>query len=139
MRFSVGEAGIRPPWDTFTNVDAEFDKVGDEFTVSAAGADLWQAANEFGAVYLPGGVGENFVATVKVAAFDATHANAKAGIMVRNQIPQGGGNDNPATSCSARRATARPSTCTTPAATARSTTPASRWPPVAARAARPRG
>ena len=67
VRFSVGESGIRPPWETFANVDAAFDKVGDEFTVSAAGADLWQAANEFGAVYLPGGVGENFIATVKVA------------------------------------------------------------------------
>ena len=94
VRFSVGEAGIRPPWETYTNVDADFDKVGDEFTVSAAGADLWQAANDFGTVYLPGGVGQNFVATVKVASFDATHTNAKAGIMVRNQIPQGGGNDN---------------------------------------------
>ncbi|RKQ93981.1 glucose/arabinose dehydrogenase [Solirubrobacter pauli] len=94
VRFSVGESGVRPPWETFANVDAAFDKVGDEFTVSAAGADLWQAANEFGAVYLPGGVGENFVATVKVAEFDGTHASGKAGIIVRNQIPQGGGNDN---------------------------------------------
>ena len=44
VRFSVGESGIRPPWETFANVDAAFDKVGDEFTVSAAGADLWQGA-----------------------------------------------------------------------------------------------
>ena len=94
VRFSVGESGIRPPWETFSNVAADFDKVGDEFTVSAAGADIWQGANEFGAVYLPGGVGENFIAKVKVASFDGTHASSKAGIMVRNQIPQGGGNDN---------------------------------------------
>ena len=39
-------------------------------------------------------MGENFIATVKVASFDATHANAKAGIMVRNEIPQGGGHNN---------------------------------------------
>ena len=39
-------------------------------------------------------MGENFIAKVKVASFDGTHASSKAGIMVRNQIPQGGGNDN---------------------------------------------
>ena len=94
VRFSVGERGIRPPWETFANVDADFDRVGGETTVSAAGADLWQAANDYGVAYLPGGVGENFVATVKVSSFDATHANAKAGIMVRNEIPQGGGRNN---------------------------------------------
>ena len=94
VRFSVGERGIRPPWETFANVDADFDRVGGETTVSAAGADLWQAANDYGVAYLPGGVGENFVATVKVSSFDATHSNAKAGIMVRNEIPQGGGRNN---------------------------------------------
>ncbi len=86
VRFTIGEFGVRPPWETFSNVPASFDALGDNFTVSAAGADLWQGTNDYGVVYLPGGAPENFVATVKVASFDATHSNAKAGIMVRNDV-----------------------------------------------------
>ncbi len=52
--------------------------------------DLWQGTDQYGAVFLPGGAPENFVATVKVASFDATHSNAKAGIMVRNDITGSG-------------------------------------------------
>jgi PKD repeat protein/glucose/arabinose dehydrogenase/type 1 glutamine amidotransferase len=90
VRFSVGEFGVRPPWATFGNTTpaATFDKLGDNFKISAAGSDLWQATNQYGAVYLPGGTPENFEAVVKVASFDGTHSNSKAGIMVRNKIPQ---------------------------------------------------
>ena len=90
VRFSIGEFGVRPPWETFDNVDAAYDKLGNTFTVSAAGADLWQGTDQYGVVYLPGGAGANFDATVKVNTFDATHTNAKAGIMVRNDVTQPG-------------------------------------------------
>jgi cytochrome c len=91
VRFTVGEFGVQPPWQTFSSVqegdpESTFDQLGDNFTVSAAGRDVWQTTNEFGAVYLPDGAPENFVATVKVASFDGTHTNSKAGIMVRNDI-----------------------------------------------------
>jgi PKD repeat protein/type 1 glutamine amidotransferase len=91
VRFTIGEFGVRPPWQTFSSVPdtqpaSTFDQLGDNFTVSAAGNDVWQATNHYGTVYLPGGAPENFVATVKVASFDGTHSNSKAGIMVRNDI-----------------------------------------------------
>ena len=90
VRFTVGEFGVRPPWTTFGNTtpEATFDQLGSNFTISAAGTDVWQATNQYGAVYLPGGTPENFEAIVKVASFDGTHSNAKAGIMVRNDISQ---------------------------------------------------
>jgi PKD repeat protein/type 1 glutamine amidotransferase len=92
VRFTIGEFGVRPPWETFSSAEpaATFDQLGTNFTVSAAGSDVWRATNQYGAVYLPGGAPENFVATVKVASFDATHPSAKAGIMVRNDITQSG-------------------------------------------------
>jgi cytochrome c len=95
VRFTVGEFGVRPPWTTFGNTtpEATFDQLGDNFTVSAAGSDVWQGTNQYGAVYLPGGTPENFEAVVKVASFDGTHSNSKAGIMVRNDISQA--NDSP--------------------------------------------
>jgi PKD repeat protein len=90
VRFTVGEFGVRPPWTTFGNTTppATFDQLGSNFTVSAAGSDVWQGTNQYGAVYLPGGTPENFEAVVKVASFDGTHSNSKAGIMVRNDISQ---------------------------------------------------
>jgi PKD repeat protein len=86
VRFTVGE----PPWLTFSNTtpEATFEQLGDSFKVSAAGADVWQGTNQYGAVYLPGGTPANFEAVVKVASFDGTHSNSKAGIMVRNDIEQ---------------------------------------------------
>ena len=91
VRFTVGAFGVRPPWQTFESIpdgqpEPAFDQLGNNFTVTAAGADLWQATNQFGAVYLEDGAPENFVATVKVASFDGTHSNSKAGIIVRNDI-----------------------------------------------------
>jgi hypothetical protein len=89
VRFTIGEFGVRPPWTTFSSAgspEATFDQLGNTFTVSAAGADVWQTTNQYGAVYLPGGAPENFVATVKVASFDGTHSNSKAGIIVRNDV-----------------------------------------------------
>jgi PKD repeat protein len=89
IRFTVGQFGVRPPWQTFSSVPSPpstFDQLGNNFTVSAAGSDLWQATNQFGAVFLERGAPENFVATVKVASFDGTHSNSKAGIIVRNNI-----------------------------------------------------
>ena len=95
VRFTVGQFGVQPPWVPFGNTtpEATFEQDGDDFTVTAAGADVWQGTNEFGAVYLPGGTPEHFEAIVKVASFDGTHAASKAGIMVRNDIP---GGDDPA-------------------------------------------
>jgi PKD repeat protein len=90
VRFTVGEFGVRPPWTTFGNTqpEATFDQLGDNFTVSAAGSDVWQGTNQYGAVYLPGGLPDGYEAVVKVASFDGTHPASKAGIMIRNDISQ---------------------------------------------------
>ena len=124
------------PWMTFGNAQpaATFDQPApDAFTVSAAGADLWRATDEYGVVYLPDATPEHFEAVVKVASFNGTHNAAKAGIMVRNDVTVA---KSTATWSSARRATARPSSSTTPAATARSTTSRSPSRPAAARSRR---
>jgi regulation of enolase protein 1 (concanavalin A-like superfamily) len=90
VRFTVGEFGVRPPWTTFGNTqpEATFDQLGDNFKVSAAGSDVWQGTNQYGAVYLPGGLPDDHEAVVKVASFDGTHPSSKAGVMIRNDISQ---------------------------------------------------
>jgi regulation of enolase protein 1 (concanavalin A-like superfamily) len=88
VRFTIGDFGIRPPWTTFgtprrrrrSSSSAAPSRSG------AAGSDVWQGTNQYGAVFLPGGAPENFEAIVKVASFDGTHNASKAGIMVRNDI-----------------------------------------------------
>ncbi|MGH2945489.1 MAG: ThuA domain-containing protein, partial [Solirubrobacteraceae bacterium] len=86
VQFTIGEIGVRPPWETFANVAADVNQLGDNFSIDAAGADTWQGTDEYGAIYQPAGAGENFVATVKVDSFENLHARGKAGIMVRNDI-----------------------------------------------------
>ncbi len=91
VRFTVGDFVVKDPWRTFGNTTPEAtftQRAGPTFTVSAAGADVWQATNQYGAVFLPKATPENFEAIVKVASFDGTHSNSKAGIMVRNDIDQ---------------------------------------------------
>ena len=95
VRFSVGEAGIRPPWETFANVDAELRqgrrRVHDQRRGRRPVAGRQRLRHG-----LPAGRRGRRTSSPRSRSpsFDATHSNAKAGIMVRNEIPQGGGNDN---------------------------------------------
>jgi PKD repeat protein len=82
---------VPPPWLTYGNAQpaATFDQpASNAFTVSAAGADLWRATDEYGVVYLPDATPEHFEAVVKVPSFTGTHNASKAGIMVRNDVTQ---------------------------------------------------
>ncbi|MFC4563571.1 ThuA domain-containing protein [Nocardiopsis mangrovi] len=83
----VGGDDVRPPWTTHATGEAEFAQYGDDaFTIESDGADMWQATDEYGAVFQPGAAGGSFTATVRVDALDAAHPRAKAGIIVREDM-----------------------------------------------------
>jgi len=82
----VAAAGVGDPYRTVSFNDAVFGQAGDELAVEGAGADLWGATNEFGAVYRPGAYGEEAVAEVTVTALDATGGWARAGLVVRDDL-----------------------------------------------------
>jgi glucose/arabinose dehydrogenase/type 1 glutamine amidotransferase/beta-xylosidase len=78
-------------WQTFSNVQATFDRPDtDTWVVAAAGADTWQGTDEYGAVYLPGKADTDWTATVKIERQQNTNASAKAGIIVRNDMTRPG-------------------------------------------------
>ncbi|WP_330293280.1 alpha-N-acetylglucosaminidase [Streptomyces sp. NBC_00576] len=82
----VAAAGVGDPYRTVSFNDAVFGQAGDEFAVEGAGADLWGATNEFGAVYRAGAYGDAAVAEVTVTSQDATGGWARAGLVVRNDL-----------------------------------------------------
>lgn len=59
-------------------------RVGDQFVVRGAGADIWGTADSFHFVYRPL-TGDSRI-TARVLKVDATHPNAKAGIMIRESL-----------------------------------------------------
>ncbi|TDV54958.1 ThuA domain-containing protein [Actinophytocola oryzae] len=78
-------------WQTFSNVQATFDRPDtDTWVVAAAGADTWQGTDEYGAAYLPGVADTDWTATVKIERQGNTNPSAKAGIIVRDDITQPG-------------------------------------------------
>jgi alpha-N-acetylglucosaminidase len=82
----VAAAGVGDPYRTVSFNDAVFGQAGDKFAVEGAGADLWGATNEFGAVYRAGAYGDAAVAEVTVTSQDATGGWARAGLVVRNDL-----------------------------------------------------
>lgn len=61
--------------------------------IEAAGADVWQNDDEYGALYEPD-VSGDFTATVTVESQERVHGWSKAGIMVANDITAPGGSSN---------------------------------------------
>jgi cytochrome c len=87
VRIEIGDDVVRPPWQTFTNREAEFSQLGeDSFVISAQGANAWQGTDEYGAVFLPGAAEGDFWAQVQVVDHDAPNTSSKAGLIVRNDI-----------------------------------------------------
>ncbi|WP_405538976.1 alpha-N-acetylglucosaminidase C-terminal domain-containing protein [Streptomyces sp. NBC_00075] len=82
----VAAAGVGDPYRTVSSNDAVFGQAGDEIAVEGAGADLWGATNEFGAVYRAGAYSDGTVAEVTVTSQDATGGWARAGLVVRNDL-----------------------------------------------------
>jgi glucose/arabinose dehydrogenase/PKD repeat protein/type 1 glutamine amidotransferase len=78
-------------WQTFSNVQATFDRPDtDTWVVNAGGANMWQGTDEYGSVYLPGAAGTEWTATVKIERQGNSASSAKAGIIVRNDVTQPG-------------------------------------------------
>lgn len=85
---------VGAPYLTFSNTKAEFNQVGDEFLLRAAGEYLLQQADLYGSVYQKQNLRDNAVITVKVdranRAGTPTTFIGRAGIMVRNDISKPG-------------------------------------------------
>jgi alpha-N-acetylglucosaminidase len=75
-------------WRTVTTNAAVFGWTGERIGIDGAGADLWKATAEFGAVYREGALTAGASVTVRVDAQAATGAWARAGIAVRNRLSE---------------------------------------------------
>ncbi|MFC6062247.1 alpha-N-acetylglucosaminidase [Streptomyces ochraceiscleroticus] len=73
---------------TVTTNEAVFGQLDGRFAIDGAGADLWKATAEFGAVYRPGALRAGGSVTVKVTGQTATGPWARAGIAVRNSLAE---------------------------------------------------
>ncbi|WP_299275596.1 ThuA domain-containing protein, partial [uncultured Georgenia sp.] len=74
-------------FDQFTNAAGEFDRGEDgSFIIDSGGRNMWNAVDEYSALYLPAGADENWSATVKITRQGNSHNSAKAGLIVRNDI-----------------------------------------------------
>ncbi|MFI7405739.1 alpha-N-acetylglucosaminidase TIM-barrel domain-containing protein [Streptomyces sp. NPDC049541] len=82
----LAATGVTAPYRTVSCNDAVFGQSGDEIAIEGAGADLWGATNEFGAVYRAGTCLDKTVGEVTVTAQDMTGGWARAGLVVRNDL-----------------------------------------------------
>jgi hypothetical protein len=81
-----------PTVDTTDAGDATFSGSGGDYTIEAAGADVWQnrkSFDEYGAVY-EADVAGDVVASVTVERQEHTHEWAKAGLMVADDVTAAG-------------------------------------------------
>jgi hypothetical protein len=81
----VGDA-----YRTAAAAPAHFGQRGDRLAVIAGGADLWQGTDQYGAIYRPAAVGTRATVTTKLVSQDATDPNARAGLMIRDDISRPG-------------------------------------------------
>ncbi len=84
---------VQSPYLTFssaTDAPATFAQVGDQFGIEGAGADVWQGADDYSAIYEKGVIGTNATVTTELTSEQNLTGYAKAGIMVRNDIAGAG-------------------------------------------------
>lgn len=78
-------------WEMFSNTKSEFDRPdANTWVINSGGANMWQSVDEYSAVFLPAAAGRQWTATAKVVSQGNSHASAKAGLIVRNDITQPG-------------------------------------------------
>lgn len=89
-RIVVAQVGeLFGDFESFTNTQAEFERLGaNRWAITANGANMWQATDQYGSLFLPAGAGTQWTATVKVESQQNTHNSAKAGLIVRNDVTQ---------------------------------------------------
>jgi cytochrome c len=76
---------------TYTNAGGQFAPLGDgRFRITGAGGDAWQGVDQYSTLYAPAAGDDNWEGVGRVDAQDNTHASAKAGIIVRNDITRPG-------------------------------------------------
>jgi alpha-galactosidase len=83
---------VQPPYHTFSSTSpaATFSQAGGTLGIRAAGADVYGGTNQYGAIYLPNAEQDGTTDTVELTGQGNTSDQAKAGIMVRNDIAQSG-------------------------------------------------
>ncbi|MEU4683021.1 alpha-N-acetylglucosaminidase [Streptomyces xinghaiensis] len=79
-----------PGWLTANGNAALFGQLGDRWAIEGAGADLWKATAEFGALYRPGVLAPGTAVTVRVDSQAVTGPWARAGLVVRNSLEEAG-------------------------------------------------
>jgi hypothetical protein len=71
-----------------------FAQSGSQFGISAAGADVWQGGSqrddEYGAIYSDDAVTASTSVTARVDSLNDSHAYAKTGVMIRNDMTRAG-------------------------------------------------
>jgi len=75
-------APVQAPNLTRTTNDAVFGRAGDRYAIEGAGADLWGATNEFGAIYRDDLLAPGATVTTRVVSQDRTGPWARAGLIV---------------------------------------------------------
>lgn len=84
---------VQPPYRAAASTTAYFGQAGNRFTIDADGADIFYNGgtaydDDYGAIFLPGGAGQDSTATVRVDAQQDTDPWAKAGLVMRNDLTQ---------------------------------------------------
>ena len=87
--FEVQEPPLASTADTTGAGNARFEGQYSEFTIEAAGEDVWGDADEYGAIYRGNQSGDT-AAEVVVESQEDTHDWAKAGLMAANDLTAGG-------------------------------------------------
>ncbi|WP_380166687.1 ThuA domain-containing protein [Jannaschia sp. R86511] len=92
VQFDVGD--LLAGWQTYShpNAAATFERPdADSWVIDSAGANMWNTVDEYGAAFQPGGAaGEQWTATARVDSISGGNNNAKAGLIVRNDVTQPG-------------------------------------------------
>ncbi|MGK5632636.1 alpha-N-acetylglucosaminidase TIM-barrel domain-containing protein, partial [Streptomyces sp. URMC 123] len=77
-------------WRAVSTNDAVFGQLGDRFAIDGSGTDLWRATAEFGALYRAGALAAGGEVTLRVDGQAATGPWARAGIVIRDDLADGG-------------------------------------------------
>jgi hypothetical protein len=81
---------VGEPYRTFGSAEVHCGQRGDRLAIIAGGADLYIGIDEYGALFVPGAAGPATVATTRLVSQDPTDPNARAGLVMRNDLTRPG-------------------------------------------------
>lgn len=74
-------------FEQFSNVEGTFARGDDgSFVIDSAGENMWQGTDEYSSLFLPAGADEDWSTTVRINSQGDPDGNAKAGLIVRNDV-----------------------------------------------------